>query len=144
FNGPADSSFGDFAGAFAGAPVQFDATYTTPDHAHAMMEPHATIAAWSGDRLDLWTANQMIAWSVGDMAKTLGIPREKVRMRSPFIGGGFGGKLFIRADAVLAALGARAANRAVKVALPRPFMFNNTPHRPATIQRIRLGATRDG
>ncbi|WP_163778049.1 molybdopterin cofactor-binding domain-containing protein, partial [Proteus mirabilis] len=58
--------------------------------------------------------------------------------------GGFGGKLFIRADAVLAALGARAANRAVKVALPRPFMFNNTPHRPATIQRIRLGATRDG
>ena len=144
FNGPADSSFGDFAGAFAGAPVQLDATYTTPDHAHAMMEPHATIAAWSGDRLDLWTANQMIAWSVGDMARTLGIPREKVRMRSPFIGGGFGGKLFIRADAVLAALGARAASRAVKVALPRPLMFNNTPHRPATIQRIRLGATRDG
>ncbi|WP_163312413.1 molybdopterin cofactor-binding domain-containing protein, partial [Enterobacter cloacae] len=62
FNGPADSSHGDFAGAFAGAPVQLDATYTTPDHAHAMMEPHATIAAWDGDRLDLWTANQMIAW----------------------------------------------------------------------------------
>src|SRR5207237_2396658 len=58
--------------------------------------------------------------------------------------GGFGGKLFLRADALLATLGARAAGRPVKVALPRPFIFNNTTHRPATIQRIRIGATRDG
>jgi xanthine dehydrogenase YagR molybdenum-binding subunit len=64
-----------------------------------MMEPHASIAAWEGDKLTLWTANQMIAWSVGDMAKTLGIPKENVRLDSPYIGGGFGGKLFNRADA---------------------------------------------
>jgi xanthine dehydrogenase YagR molybdenum-binding subunit len=144
FGGPADSAIGDFAGAFASAPVQLDATYTTPDHAHAMMEPHASIAAWNGDRLTLWTSNQMIDWSTGEMAKTLGIAKEKVRLISPFIGGGFGGKLWLRADALLAALGARAAGRPVKVALPRPLMFNNTVHRPATIQRIRIGATRDG
>ena len=78
------------------------------------------------------------------MAKTLGIPKEKVRLISPFIGGGFGGKLFVRADAVLAALGARAAGRPVKVTLQRPLMFNNTTHRPATIQRIRIGADRNG
>ena len=59
----------------------------------------------------------MIAWGVGDLAKTLGMPKENVRLVSPFIGGGFGGKLFLRADAVLAALGARAAGRPVKVAL---------------------------
>jgi xanthine dehydrogenase YagR molybdenum-binding subunit len=144
FSGPSDSKLGDFPTAFAAAPVQLDATYTTPDHAHAMMEPHATTALWTGDQLELWTANQMVAWSVGDMARTLGISRNNIRMRSPFIGGGFGGKLFIRADVLLAALGAKAANRAVKVALPRPFVFNNTTHRPATIQRIRLGATHDG
>ncbi len=109
-----------------------------------MMEPHASIAAWDGDRLTVWTSNQMIDWGVGDVAKTLGIPKEKVRLISPFIGGGFGGKLFVRADAVLAALGARAAGRPVKVTLPRPLMFNNTTHRPATIQRIRIGADRDG
>jgi len=63
---------------------------------------------------------------------------------SPYIGGGFGGKLFLRADALLAALGAKAARRPVKVMLPRPMIFNNTTHRPATIQRIRLGATKDG
>jgi len=139
-----DTAVGDFAGAFAAAPVQFDATYTTPDHAHAMMEPHASIAAWNGDNLTLWTSNQMIDWGRTDVATTLGIPKENVRLVSPFIGGGFGGKLWVRCDAVLAALGARAARRPVKVALTRPLMFNNTTHRPATIQRIRIGATEEG
>jgi xanthine dehydrogenase YagR molybdenum-binding subunit len=141
---PPVTKIGDFATAFAAAPVTLDATYTTPDHAHAMMEPHATLAKWDGDQLTLWTSNQMINWSKGDVAKTLGIPKEKVRLVSPYIGGGFGGKLFIRADAILAALGAKAAGRPVKVTLTRPMMFNNTTHRPATIQRIRIGAGPDG
>jgi xanthine dehydrogenase YagR molybdenum-binding subunit len=100
FGGPPDSSVGDFATAFAAAPVQFDATYTTPDQTHAMMEPHASIAKWDGDKVTVWTSNQMIAWTVGDLSKTLGIPRENVRLLSPYIGGGFGGKLWLRADAL--------------------------------------------
>ncbi|WP_448107223.1 aldehyde oxidoreductase molybdenum-binding subunit PaoC [Pseudomonas azerbaijanoccidentalis] len=139
-----DTVHGDFEGAFAAAPVQLDATYTTPDQAHAMMEPFASMAAWDGDKLTLWTSNQMIDWSVTDLATTLGIPKQNVRLISPYIGGGFGGKLFTRSDAVLAALGARMAGRPVKVALARPLMFNNSTHRPATIQRIRIGATADG
>jgi xanthine dehydrogenase YagR molybdenum-binding subunit len=135
---------GDFDAAFAAAPVKLDETYTTPDESHAMMEPHATIAAWQGDKLTLWTSSQMINWGKEDIAKTLGIPAEKVRLISPYIGGGFGVKLFVRADAALAALGAKAAGRPVKVALQRPLIMNNTTHRPATIQRIRLGAMRDG
>jgi xanthine dehydrogenase YagR molybdenum-binding subunit len=142
--GNPDTAVGDFDQAFADAPVKLDQTYSTPDHAHAMMEPHATIAAWKGDKLTVWTANQMVAWGRGDVAKTLGIPKDNVRLVSPYIGGGFGGKLFVRADAILAALGAKAAGRPVKLALARPLMFNNTTHRPATIQRIRLGATADG
>lgn len=144
FGGPAESKVGDFAAAYASAPVQLDATYTTPDHSHSMMEPHASTAAWQGDKLTVWTSNQMIDWSVGDLAKTLGIPKENVRLVSPFIGGGFGGKLFIRADVLLAALGAKAARQPVKVALQRPLMANNTTHRPATIQRIRIGAEPGG
>ena len=141
--GKPDQKVGDFDGAFASSPVKLDATYTTPDQSHAMMEPHATIAAWEGDKLTLWTSNQMIDWSRGDVAKTLGIPKDNVRLISPFIGGGFGGKLFVRTEAILAALGAREAKRPVKVALHRPLMMNNTTHRPATIQRIRIGCTRD-
>ncbi|TVV76022.1 aldehyde oxidoreductase molybdenum-binding subunit PaoC [Sphingomonas solaris] len=139
-----DSAVADFAGAFAAAPVSIDATYTTPDQSHAMMEPHASIASWQGDKLTLWTSHQMIAWSKRDLAKTMGIPAANVRVDSPYIGGGFGGKLFLRADAVMAALAARKAGRPVKVALARPMIANNTTHRPATIQRIRIGARRDG
>ena len=144
FMPPAATGIGDFATAYAGAQVKLDATYTTPDQAHAMMEPHASIAAWDGDRLTLWTAIQQVNWGKRDLAKTLGIPAEDVRLVSPFIGGGFGGKGTILCDAVLAALGARAARRPVKVALQRPLMFNNVTHRPATVQRIRIGANASG
>lgn len=141
---PPEHRIGDFEGAFNASEVKLDETYTTPDESHAMMEPHATIAEWRGKKLTLWTSNQMIAWAKRDIAKTLGISADNVRVDSPYIGGGFGGKLFVRADMVLAALGARAANRPVKVALARPMMVNNTTHRPATIQRIRIGTTKGG
>ena len=142
--GEEDSGAGDFDAAFEAAPVKLDQVYTTPDQSHAMMEPHASIAAWSGDDLTVWTSSQMIDWWRTDLATTLGIDKDRVHLMSPFIGGGFGVKLFLRADAVLAALAAREAKRPVKVALPRPFLMNNTTHRPATIQRIRIGAGRDG
>jgi xanthine dehydrogenase YagR molybdenum-binding subunit len=139
-----NTAVGEFAPAFEAAAVKLDAMYSTPDEAHAMMEPHASIAAWNGDRLTVWSAQQMVDWARADTAKTLDIPKDNVRIISPYIGGGFGGKLFVRADVLLAALGAFAVKRPVKVALQRPLMFNNTPHRPATIQRIRIGASRDG
>jgi xanthine dehydrogenase YagR molybdenum-binding subunit len=142
--GAADTAVGEFDRAFAAAPVQLDSTYTTPDQSHSMMEPHASIAAWSGGKVTVWTSNQMLDQNRGDLAQTLGIPKENVRLISPYIGGGFGSKLWVRSDAVLAALGARAAGRPVKVALTRPLIPNNTTHRPATIQRIRIGATRGG
>nr|WP_317892268.1 aldehyde oxidoreductase molybdenum-binding subunit PaoC [uncultured Sphingomonas sp.] len=141
---PPEHRVGKFEEAFAAAPVKLDALYTTPDHSHAMMEPFASIAAWNGDELTLWTSNQMIDWGRSDLAKTLGMPKEKIHFLSPYVGGGFGGKLFLRTDAVLAALGARAAKRPVKLALQRPLIANNTTHRPATRQRIRIGTTPDG
>jgi len=138
------SKVGDFAAAFAAAPVTLDATYTTPDQSHAMMEPHATIASWQGERLTLWTAIQLVTWGIRDMAKTLGIPAKNIRVVAPYIGGGFGGKGSIMSDAVMAALAAREVGRPVKVTLQRSLMANNTTHRAATIQRIRIGAGKDG
>ncbi|WP_423414483.1 aldehyde oxidoreductase molybdenum-binding subunit PaoC [Hyphomicrobium sp. B1] len=135
---------GHFEQAFADAPVKLDETYVTPDQSHMMMEPFASIAAWSGDELTVWTSNQMIDWGRTDLATTLNIPKNKVRLISPYVGGGFGGKLFLRSDALMAALGALAAKRPVKVAMPRPLMPNNSTHRPATIQHIRIGADHSG
>jgi xanthine dehydrogenase YagR molybdenum-binding subunit len=141
---PADSAVGDFAGAFAAAPVQLDVTYTTPLESHAMMEPHATLAMWEGDNLILHTSNQMLNQGRDAVARTLKLPVENVRLISPFIGGGFGAKLWVNADAILAAIAARQLNRPVKTALTRQQVFHVTTHRSDTIQRIRLGTDRDG
>jgi xanthine dehydrogenase YagR molybdenum-binding subunit len=141
---PADSAVGDFAGAFASAPVQLDVTYTTPLQSHAMMEPHATLAMWDGDRLILHTANQMLNQGQQVVATTLKIPVENIRLISPFIGGGFGGKLWVNADAILAAIASRQLKRPVKIALTRQQIFHVTTHRSDTIQRLRLGTDRDG
>jgi xanthine dehydrogenase YagR molybdenum-binding subunit len=143
-NDQAASKVGDFDTAYAAAPVRLDATYETAYESHSMMEPHATVASWNGDELTLWTSNQMIAWAVADMAETLGMDKERIRVLSPYVGGGFGGKLFLRSDILLAALGARAAGRPVKVSLQRALMPNNTTHRAATIQRLRIGSTTEG
>src|ERR1700710_1186570 len=140
----ADSAVGDFAGAFASAPVQIDVTYTTPLQSHAMMEPHATLAMWDGDKLILHTANQMLNQGQRVIATTLNIPVENVRLISPFIGGGFGGKLWVNADAILAALASRQLKRPVKIALTRQQIFHVTTHRSDTIQRLRLATDRDG
>jgi len=140
----ADSAVGNFPEAFAGAPVQLDVTYTTPLQSHAMMEPHATLAMWDGDRVTLYTANQMLNQGRQVIATTLKIPIENVRLVSPFIGGGFGGKLWVNADAILAAIASRQLQRPVKIALTRQQMFHVTTHRSDTIQRVRLGADRDG
>jgi xanthine dehydrogenase YagR molybdenum-binding subunit len=144
--GEPDSSYGDFETAFAAAPIQLDETYTTPGETHAMMEPHASIAAWDDDgKLTVWTSNQMIAWARQDLGKTFDLPKEKIRVISPYIGGGFGGKLFLRSDVVCAALASQAVGgRPVKLALQRPLIANNTTHRPATIQRLRIGADESG
>ncbi|ESY65209.1 MULTISPECIES: aldehyde oxidoreductase molybdenum-binding subunit PaoC [Mesorhizobium] len=144
-SGKPSTLVGDVEAAFASAAAVVDEVYRTPSQTHAMMEPHASVVDWSdGDRLTVWTSNQMINWNRGSLATTFGIDKEKIRVESPFVGGGFGGKLWLRADAVLAALGSRAAGRPVKLALPRPFMMNNTTHRSATVQRIRLAAQADG
>jgi xanthine dehydrogenase YagR molybdenum-binding subunit len=140
----ADSAVGDFTGAFAGAPVQIDVTYTTPLQSHAMMEPHATLAMWDGDKLILHTANQMLNQGQQAIATTLKISVENVRLISPFIGGGFGGKLWVNAEAILAAIAARQLKRPVKTALTRQQIFHVTTHRSDTIQRLRLGTDRDG
>ncbi|WP_420136510.1 aldehyde oxidoreductase molybdenum-binding subunit PaoC [Sphingomonas sp.] len=142
--GNPDSGAGDFEAGYAAAPVTLDVTYTTPDQSHMMMEPHATIARWDEDRLTVWTSNQMVHWAVRDLAGTLRLAKDQVRVVSAFVGGGFGAKLWIQADVVLAAIGARMLGRPVKLAIARPQVMNTTTHRPATIQRLRFGADADG
>jgi len=141
----ADSQVGDFEAAFASAPVTVDATYTTPHHIHAQMEPHAALAYWGdGDRVTVHCAAQLIESARQAVASTLQIPPDKVRIVSRYVGGGFGGKLPVHGEVMLSAMASRQLGRPVKTALTRQQMFHSTTHRSQTIQRVRLGATPDG
>jgi xanthine dehydrogenase YagR molybdenum-binding subunit len=141
---PADSAVGDFESAFANAPVQIDANYTTPYQNQAPMEPHATVAAWEGEMLTVHTSAQLTTSPQEGLARTLNIPKENVRIVTRYVGGGFGSKLPYYVDATLAAIGARTLGRPVKVAMTRPQVFHTTTHRTASEQHVRLGADRDG
>jgi xanthine dehydrogenase YagR molybdenum-binding subunit len=139
-----DSTVGDLEGAFAAAPVQIDATYDNGYQNHNPLEPHAALAQWDGDTLTAYVSQQSLAAARTALAATLRIAPERVHLISRYIGGGFGSKLPINTEIVLASLAARALGRPVKVALTRPQMFSNSGHRPAFRQRIRLGADRNG
>ncbi|MCC2674439.1 MAG: xanthine dehydrogenase [Ramlibacter sp.] len=139
-----ETRVGGFEQAFAAAPVQVDVQYTTPVHIHAQMEPHAALAWWEGDRVIVHCSTQLLESAQRRVAHTLQIPEDKVRVVSRYIGGGFGGKLPVWADVILSTLAARALGRPVKTALTRQQMFHLTSHRPDTVQRVRLGAAKDG
>ncbi len=139
-----DTKTGDFASAFAAAPVKIDAAFETPFQHHNAIELHASMAVWDGDAVTVYTAAQLPIDGRDTIAATLQIPKEKVRLVCKFVGGGFGGKLAPEADAVLAALAAKQLGRPVKVTLTRPQTFVNVAHRTESIQRVRLGASPDG
>lgn len=139
-----DTDTGNFDQAFADAPVKVDLTYTTPVYIHAQMEPHASLAYWKDGRVHIHCSSQLLESAQKCVANTLQIPASKVRIVSRYVGGGFGGKLPIYGDALLAAMASRQLNRPVKTALTRQQMFHVTTHRSDTVQHLQLGATRDG
>jgi xanthine dehydrogenase YagR molybdenum-binding subunit len=141
---PASSALGDFDRAFEVAPVHVDMLYRTPYQSHAMMEPHASVARWQDGKLTIVCSAQLVEAGRHSIASTLELEPDKVELISEYVGGGFGGKLPIYADAIFAALASRELNRPVRVVLTRQQVFHITTHRAASIQRVRLGAERDG
>jgi xanthine dehydrogenase YagR molybdenum-binding subunit len=137
---PTDTEKGDLAAGLAEAAVTLDVTYTTPVMHNNPMEPHASVALWSGDgELTIYDASQGVSVGRDIIAAALGLPPERVRVVSRHVGGGFGSKGTPRPNSVLAAIAARAAGRPVKVALTRQQLFDVTGYRTPTIQRIRAG-----
>jgi xanthine dehydrogenase YagR molybdenum-binding subunit len=141
---PAETRRGDPEAALGSAEIKVDETYVIPRENHNPIEMHATIAAWDGDRLALWDKSQWVHNTADELAAVFGIPAENVRVVSPFVGGAFGSSLRTWPHVTLAALGARAAGRPVKLMLSRREMYYGVGYRPHTVQRVALGASHDG
>ena len=139
-----DRSRGDPEKAIAESAVEVDEIYEIARENHNPMEPHATIAAWAGDRLTLWSKSQFLINEQAEIAAIFGLPTENIEVICPFIGGAFGTSLRTWPHVTLAALAARHVRRPVKLVLSRKQMFFTTGHRPRSIQRVALAASRDG
>lgn len=139
-----DSERGDAAGQYPRSRIKLNLTYTTPIENHNAMEPHATVAHWSGEDLLLCDSTQWVFGARRMVAAHLGIEPNCIRIVSPFVGGGFGSKGNPWPHPTLAAIAARHVNRPVKLVLARRQMFSQVGHRPATFQRMQIGASSDG
>jgi xanthine dehydrogenase YagR molybdenum-binding subunit len=141
---PTDSAIGDFDGAFDGAEIKVDQTYITPYQFSQPMEPHACLAVPSGEDLTFYVSAQIVAEARTAIASTLKMDAQRIRIVTPFVGGGFGSKLGIHSETILAGLAARELKQPVKVVMTRQQIFHLLGLRAMTSQRVRLGATRDG
>jgi xanthine dehydrogenase YagR molybdenum-binding subunit len=142
--GPPESKRGDAIAALASAEVKIDETYRTPVEHHNMLEPHAVVAMWDGDRLTVHDSSQYIFGAQKDLAEVFGVPPANVRVLSPYVGGGFGCKGEVWPHVFLAVAAARKLRRPVKLVLTRKQLFTSNGHRPRTEQRVALGASKDG
>jgi xanthine dehydrogenase YagR molybdenum-binding subunit len=141
---PGAQTRGDMDAAMAKATIKIDQTYTTPYQHHNPMEPHATLAWWEGDKLNVYDATQYITGDKQSLALSLGIPLDNVHLQCPYTGGGFGCKGSTWSHVILTAMAAKIVQKPVKLALERPQMWGPVGGRPATVQHIQLGATADG
>ncbi|MEB0042990.1 MULTISPECIES: xanthine dehydrogenase family protein molybdopterin-binding subunit [unclassified Pseudomonas] len=137
-------SRGDPGPAFDQAPHFMDATYTTPVETHNPMEMHATIAYWEDGHLYVYEATQGVVAHRNALSRIFGVTPDRVEVRAPFIGSGFGSKLWIWPHSVAACGAAKMLDRPVQLVVPRQQMFTTTGHRPATQQRVRLATDAQG
>jgi xanthine dehydrogenase YagR molybdenum-binding subunit len=141
---PLPAPRGDAEAAFAAAPVRVDAEYRVPAEHHNPMESFgATVVREDDGTLTVYDKTQGVQNVHGYLCRVFGYAPEDLRVVSPFVGGAFGAGLRPQYHVFLAVLAARALERSVRVSMTRQQMFT-FGHRPATWQRLRLGASADG
>jgi len=139
-----DTASGDVEAALAHAAVSLDHIYTTPAYHNNPLEPHTTVATWNAGGVTLYDTNQGPHRIRDDVARAFKLPPERVHIISPYVGGAFGSKAYTHPHVILTVMAALVSGRPVKFALTRQQMFAVVGYRTPTIQRIRLGADKNG
>lgn len=135
---------GDAASAFDSAATTIDVTYRTPVETHNPMEMHASTAWWDNGDLTIFDASQGVVVAKGALSKIFAMPPERITVHAPYIGSGFGSKLWTWPHAIATAAASRELGRPVQLVVPRQQMFTTTGHRPETRQRLRLATDENG
>lgn len=141
---PLNFERGNFAKAFADSPIQLDETYSTANEHPCPLEPHATVASWLGDTLTVYNSTQWINGDQAVLRAAFQLEPHQIHVLCPFTGGMFGSKGATGAHTILAALASKRLGRPVKIVLSRPQVMVDVGHRSETVQRLQIGADRDG
>ncbi len=142
--GPAVVRRGDVSQGFAQAEVELQGDYRTQVQTHCCLEPHAIVADWGPDELTVYMSTQYTAGVRHEIAETFGLPLSRVRVIVEGMGGGFGSKSTLGTYGRLAVMLSRQAHAPVRIVLNRNEEQIDSGNRPATWQRLHLGARRDG
>ncbi|MHB8979032.1 MAG: xanthine dehydrogenase family protein molybdopterin-binding subunit [Acidithiobacillus ferrooxidans] len=137
-------SRGDIDAGFAAAEIVVDGTYHTQVQTHCCLEPHAIVAAWHEDGLDVWMSTQFTAGVRAQLARHFQLPLSRVRVRAEAVGGGFGSKSQIGLYGRTAVALSRLAGAPVRLVHRRDEEHMDTGNRPSSEQHLRIGARRDG
>ncbi len=136
---------GDVRAGLAQAAVVVEHTYRASSVLHVAMEPHGGVAQMDDNgQITLWASTQAPFAKRDLIAQALGLGPERLRMVTPFVGGGFGGKTHVSIEALLVALAMRLPGRPVKLVLSRLEDFSSTFRRPGLQAEVKVGATADG
>ena len=131
--------------AFDSSAVKIEVQYTTPIQVHNPLEMHAATVNWNGvDSLTDYNKTQAVKLAQSDIAKAFELKPESIEVSSPFVGGAFGSSSRIWPPEMAAILGAKKVGRPVTVMAARDQVFNMVGYRPASIQKIQIGAETDG
>jgi xanthine dehydrogenase YagR molybdenum-binding subunit len=140
---PSSIEIGDAEIALKDAAFKVDLTYRTPRHNHNAIELHAATVAWNGDQLTVHDATQGVNATAWTLSQVFGVEEGQVRVLSPYVGGGFGGK-GLGDHQILAIAASRVSGRPVRILLSREGVYCVVGGRAATEQRVALGARPDG
>jgi carbon-monoxide dehydrogenase large subunit len=135
---------GDIDAAFRDAPVVVERTYRQQRLIPCAMEPRAVVASWVADEVTLWSSTQIPHVLRFALGAFFGIPEQNIRVIAPDVGGGFGSKLQVTAEEVLAVLVSRKVGRPVKWTESRSEGNLTVHHGRDQWQRVRVAADRDG
>jgi xanthine dehydrogenase YagR molybdenum-binding subunit len=142
--GPATETRGDATAGFAATDVVVEGEYRTQAQSHCCMEPHGVVADWRADGLTVYISTQYTAGVREELARAFGLPLNRVRVVVDAMGGGFGSKATLGYYGLAAAALSRQAGAPVRLVLDRQEEQVDSGYRPATWQRLRIGARRDG
>ncbi len=133
------------ADAWKNAPVTIEAEYEMPLEVHQPMEMHGITVVWEGeDKVTLYEKTQTLAGTQGSIARVFGISEKNIHVITKFVGGAFGSAGNTWPHSIAAAIAAKQLQRPVKVSLTREQMFMMVGYRPQAIQKIAMGASKEG